>query len=162
MSLSHCVKQRACAPGLPDSRLYATAINFEHELLLEGYKRLLQGWFLSPTILNLDMNELLLSNSNLNRRAKRMPKKNIRMQLQLTIDNIILEQAKIITRNAGMVFIEYANAFHSLSHSWLIEVLRICQVHPSFVSFLETIMKRNFPTQLPQCPIVLGSNSPQV
>lgn len=60
---------------------------------------------------------------------------------QLTIDQVILEQASKNSRNLNAGYIDYQKAFDSLPHSWLIEILRIYKVSPTVISFLEAIMK---------------------
>lgn len=59
---------------------------------------------------------------------------------QLTIDQIILEQASKGSRNLYVGYIDYQKAFDSIPHSWLIEVLSIYKIHPTLVNFLASVM----------------------
>lgn len=59
---------------------------------------------------------------------------------QLIIDSVILKQAQKEQRNLYTAFIDYKKAFDSVPHSWLLEVLRIYNIHPAIVNFLGTIM----------------------
>lgn len=66
---------------------------------------------------------------------------------QLTIDAVVLNQAKKFNRNLNMAFVDYKKAFDSIPHTWLIQVLKIYKICPTIVQLLETVMK-DWKTQL--------------
>lgn len=66
---------------------------------------------------------------------------------QITIDAVILEQARKRNRNLNMAYIDYQKAFDSIPHSWLLKTLEIYNVDPQIVLFLRNTM-RNWQTKL--------------
>lgn len=59
---------------------------------------------------------------------------------QLTIDNVVLEQAHKKSRNLFTCFIDYKKAFDSVPHTWLIHVMEQYKVDFSIINFLKTVM----------------------
>ena len=60
---------------------------------------------------------------------------------QLTIDGIILKQARVKARNLHMGYIDYKKAFDSVPHDWLIRVLQIYKISPTIIGCLDEMMK---------------------
>ncbi|KAL1446790.1 hypothetical protein WDU94_005582 [Cyamophila willieti] len=60
---------------------------------------------------------------------------------QLTIDQVVLEQANKKCRNLYACYIDYQKCFDSLPHSWLLEILSIYKINPTIINFLSEIMK---------------------
>lgn len=60
---------------------------------------------------------------------------------QLTIDQVVLEQATKNSRNLYACYIDYQKCFDSLPHSWLLKVLSIYKINPKIINFLTSIMK---------------------
>lgn len=60
---------------------------------------------------------------------------------QLTIDQIVLEQASKDSRNLHACYIDYQKCFDSLPHSWLLEILSIYRVNPTIIRFLTSTMQ---------------------
>jgi hypothetical protein len=56
---------------------------------------------------------------------------------QLIIDIIVCKQAQKKSRNISVAWIDYAKAYDSIPHSWLIEVLNIYKIHNSIINFLK-------------------------
>jgi hypothetical protein len=59
----------------------------------------------------------------------------------LTIDSIILKQAKTKQRNLHIGYIDYSKAFDSVPHDWLAKVLGIYKICPKIRNVLNTLMK---------------------
>jgi hypothetical protein len=62
---------------------------------------------------------------------------------QLIVDSTVLQQ----TRSLHITYIDYQNAYDSVPHSWLIEILTVYKINPAVINFLKTIMqtwKTNF------------------
>jgi hypothetical protein len=66
---------------------------------------------------------------------------------QLIIDTIVCKQAQKKSRNISVAWIDYAKAYDSIPHSWLIEVLNIYKINDSIINFLEHSMN-NWSTKL--------------
>lgn len=61
---------------------------------------------------------------------------------QITIDAVILEQARQKQRNVCMAYIDYQKAFDSIPHSWLLKALEIYNVDPTIINFLRHTMTK--------------------
>jgi hypothetical protein len=59
---------------------------------------------------------------------------------QLIIDSIVCKQAQKKNRNISIAWIDYAKAYDSIPHSWLIEVLNIYKINNSIINFLKHSM----------------------
>jgi hypothetical protein len=59
---------------------------------------------------------------------------------QLTIDAVVLKQAQIKQRNLNMAYIDYAKAFDSVPHDWLLKVLEIYKICPKIRNVLSNLM----------------------
>ena len=57
---------------------------------------------------------------------------------QLLIDKLILRQAKRLKRSVHMSFIDYKKAYDSVPHSWILDSMSLCKIHPSIISFFRT------------------------
>ncbi|CAD7079165.1 unnamed protein product [Hermetia illucens] len=66
---------------------------------------------------------------------------------QLIIDTVAVKQAVHQKRNISTAYIDYKSAFDSISHSWLLQVLRLYKINPNVVLLLRTVMK-NWSTKL--------------
>ncbi|CAD7078651.1 unnamed protein product [Hermetia illucens] len=66
---------------------------------------------------------------------------------QLVIDTVAVKQAVHQKRNILTAYIDYKSAFDSISHSWLLQVLRLYKINPNVVLLLRTVMK-NWSTKL--------------
>lgn len=66
---------------------------------------------------------------------------------QLTVDQVILEQAVTGSRNLFVAYVDYKKAFDSVPHDWMIEVLKQYNIHPNIIAFLSTTME-NWRTRL--------------
>ena len=69
---------------------------------------------------------------------------------QLLIDKLILRQAKRLQRSVHMSFIDYKKAYDSVPHSWILDSMSLCKIHPSIISF--------FRTSFSQCSVNLTLN----
>lgn len=58
---------------------------------------------------------------------------------QLTIDTIILKHAQLKKRNLFTCYVDYAKAFDSVPHDWLLRVLRIYKVCPEIQNLLSVL-----------------------
>ena len=61
---------------------------------------------------------------------------------QLLINKCILEDAFRKRKNLSMVYIDYAKAFDTVPHQWILEVLRIYKVSEIIVNFLAFAMRK--------------------
>lgn len=60
---------------------------------------------------------------------------------QLTIDTVTVKHASMKKRNLSMAYIDYAKAFDSVPHDWLLHILKIYKVHPKITMLLTEVMK---------------------
>lgn len=81
-------------------------------------------------------------NNILTREQTGCRRKSMGCKEQITIDSVIMEQARQQKRNLSMAFIDYQKAFDSVPHVWLIKVLKIYGINPVIISFLEFSMNR--------------------
>ncbi|XP_045474917.1 uncharacterized protein LOC123680845 [Harmonia axyridis] len=58
----------------------------------------------------------------------------------LVIDNTVTKQAKKRLKNISVAWIDYQKAFDSVPHSWLLEILKIYEVHPEVIQLLKCLM----------------------
>lgn len=58
----------------------------------------------------------------------------------LIIDTVISKQAKIKNKNISIAWIDYAKAYDSTPHSWLLEILQIYKIDESVIEFLKCAM----------------------
>ncbi|XP_030753591.1 A disintegrin and metalloproteinase with thrombospondin motifs 7-like [Sitophilus oryzae] len=61
---------------------------------------------------------------------------------QITIDAVILEQARQSQRNVCMAYVDYQKAFDSIPHSWLLKVLEIYSIDKTIINFLQHTMAK--------------------
>lgn len=61
---------------------------------------------------------------------------------QITIDAVILEQARQRQRNICMAYVDYQKAFDSIPHSWLLKVLEIYSIDNTIINFLQHTMTK--------------------
>jgi len=61
---------------------------------------------------------------------------------QLIVDTIFMKQANKYARNLHTAFIDYAKAYNSVPHSWLVKILQLYKVDETLVEFLKYTMKR--------------------
>jgi len=59
---------------------------------------------------------------------------------QLLIDRTILKEAKARHKNLELIWVDYAKAYDSVPHSWIMECLILFKIHPSVVRFMDTVM----------------------
>jgi len=59
---------------------------------------------------------------------------------QLLIDRTILKEAKTRHKNLEVIWVDYAKAYDSVSHSWILECLTLLKTHPSLLRFMDTVM----------------------
>ena len=59
----------------------------------------------------------------------------------LLIDKTILEDATKNTKNLSCTWIDVKKAFDSVSHTWLIEVLRMHKINEKLVAFVQNVMR---------------------
>ncbi|KAL1446054.1 hypothetical protein WDU94_005517 [Cyamophila willieti] len=60
---------------------------------------------------------------------------------QMTIDAVILKQAKTMKRNLSMCYIDYVKAYDSVPHNWLIQVMEMYKICPKIIGMLKHLMK---------------------
>ncbi|KAL1446751.1 hypothetical protein WDU94_005638 [Cyamophila willieti] len=60
---------------------------------------------------------------------------------QVVIDSFIVNQARIKKRNLSMCYIDYAKAYDSIPHTWLMEILKIYKINDNVIRTLEKLMK---------------------
>lgn len=60
---------------------------------------------------------------------------------QLSVDAIILKHAQFKKRNLYTCYIDYAKAFDSVPHDWLLKVLEIYKISPAIQNLLSVLMK---------------------
>jgi hypothetical protein len=61
---------------------------------------------------------------------------------QLIIDSIVLEQVHKDNRNLYIAYSDCHKASDSVSHSWLIHVLKIYKIDPQIINSLQRLMKK--------------------
>ncbi|KAL1448095.1 hypothetical protein WDU94_012293 [Cyamophila willieti] len=59
---------------------------------------------------------------------------------QIVIDSFIMNQARIKNRNLSTCYVDYAKAYDSVPHTWLLEVLRIYKVNNNVITTLQKLM----------------------
>ena len=69
---------------------------------------------------------------------------------QLLIDKAILRDSKKKHRNLAMAWVDYRKAYDMVPHSWIIESLKLAQVAPNIIEFIEKSMT-NWKTDLTSC-----------
>lgn len=69
---------------------------------------------------------------------------------QLTIDAVIMGQARRRHRNLNTCYIDYKKAFDSVPHDWLVKVLQVYKIHPKVIGLLTALMK-SWKTALTLC-----------
>ena len=60
---------------------------------------------------------------------------------QLLINKTILEDSKHKHRNLAMAWMDYKKAYDMVPHSWIIESLKLAQVVPNVIDFVERPMR---------------------
>lgn len=60
---------------------------------------------------------------------------------QLIIDSVVVGQATRGQRNLFSCYIDYAKAFDSVPHTWLIDILHLYRIDPKLIKFLATVME---------------------
>jgi len=60
---------------------------------------------------------------------------------QLLIDNLVLSHASKYQRNLSCAWIDFAKAYDSLSHRWLIKMLELYRFHPNIITAIATTMQ---------------------
>ena len=75
---------------------------------------------------------------------------------QLLIDKAILKDSKKKHRNLAMAWVDYRKAYDMVPHSWIIESLKLAQVAPNILEFIEKSMT-NWKTDLTSCGKILGT-----
>ena len=75
---------------------------------------------------------------------------------QLLIDKTILEDSKHNHKNLVMAWVDYKKAFDLVPHSWIIESLKLAQVAPNVIDFVERSM-RSWNAELTSCGQTLGT-----
>ena len=68
----------------------------------------------------------------------------------------ILEDSKHNHRNLVMAWVDYKKAFDMVPHSWIIESLKLAQVAPNVIDFVERSM-RSWNAKLTPCGQTLGT-----
>ena len=71
------------------------------------------------------------------------------------IDKMVLADCKRKPKNLAMAWVDYKKAFDMVSHSWIIESLKIAQVAGNIIPFLQKSMV-NWKTELTSCGEKLG------
>lgn len=59
---------------------------------------------------------------------------------QLIIDSTVHKHATSKNRNLHRTYIDYQKAFHSVPHSWLIQIIEIYNINSKIIDFLRNIM----------------------
>ena len=59
---------------------------------------------------------------------------------QLLIDCAILKEAKSRHKNLEMIWVDYAKAYDSVPHSWILECLSLFKVYPAVLKFMTIVM----------------------
>ncbi|KAI5731489.1 hypothetical protein M8J77_010820 [Diaphorina citri] len=59
---------------------------------------------------------------------------------QIVIDSFVVNQARIKKRNLSNCYIDYAKAYDSIPHSWLLEVLKIYKINDNIINTLAKLM----------------------
>ena len=75
---------------------------------------------------------------------------------QLLIGKTIVEDSKHKHKNLAMVWMDYKKAYDMVPHSWIIESLKLAQVAPNVIDFVERSMK-SWNTELTACGETLGT-----
>ena len=61
---------------------------------------------------------------------------------QLLIDNMVLCDAKNNQKNLSMAWIDYAKAYDSIPHTWIVKCLRMYKFDPKLVRYYENAMRK--------------------
>jgi hypothetical protein len=61
---------------------------------------------------------------------------------QLLLNRMVMDDARTRKKNLSMAWIDYQKAYDSVPHSWIIECLRMYNINPVVVNFLERTMPR--------------------
>ena len=69
---------------------------------------------------------------------------------QLLVNKTILEDSKHKHRNLVMAWVDYKKAYDMVPHSWIIESLKLAQVAPNVIDFVERPM-RSWNAKLTSC-----------
>ena len=59
----------------------------------------------------------------------------------LLIDKAILEEARKNNKNLSCTWIDLKKAFDSVSHVWLIQVMKMYKINEKVVAFVDNVMK---------------------
>jgi len=59
----------------------------------------------------------------------------------LLVDKLVIDMAKCKKRNLHMAWIDYSKAYDSVSHSWILECLKLYNVHPQICELLDNAMQ---------------------
>ena len=61
---------------------------------------------------------------------------------QLLIDNMVMCDAKNNQKNLYMAWIDYAKAYGSIPHTWIVKCLRMYKFDPKLVRYYENAMRK--------------------
>ena len=61
---------------------------------------------------------------------------------QLLIDNMVMCDAQNNQKNLSMAWIDYAKAYDSIPHTWIVKCLRMYKFDPKLVRYYENVMRK--------------------
>ena len=61
---------------------------------------------------------------------------------QLLINKMVFDEVREYRRNLFSMYFDYKKAFDSISHTWLIEALKLAKVHPSMIAVIESLIDK--------------------
>lgn len=96
---------------------------------------------LMTNIVLLKVNKFITENNIMCENQKGCREKSKGCKEQLVIDHVLCAQAKKRKKNISVAWIDYAKAYDSVPHSWLLEILNIYKIDPVLINFLKHSMQ---------------------
>ena len=113
------------------------------------------AWKLMTGIIADSMYEFFVENDVLPVEQKGCRRNSRGTKDQLLIDKMVLADCKRKHKNLAMAWVDYKKAYDMVSHSWIIESLKMAQVAENIITFLRKSMV-NLKTELTSCGETLG------